>query len=142
MKLIKTSGIFGILLLCSCKMDGSFEKIGDGYQLYYSHKTVDLINSTNQLVIQDIWGYSKSDSFILAYRKIIDSKMSDIDEDKIWKKSHPYDTIQYWIVKKIKIDIDTTYGPLSNREFINLRSELKVNPSMVLQIDKDSVSRN
>ena len=126
-------------MLMSCgRPDGYVDSIDDKYQLYHANRTVDLLTHSNTLLIQDIWGYTKDDSFVLAYRKTNEPGYESVENDKEWNKTHPNDTIQYWMVKT---DTYSVIGPMTYPEYINTRSKFYVNPSLILQIDRDSVVR-
>jgi hypothetical protein len=129
-----------IFLIGSCgRPDGTLESIGGGYKLYYRHKAVDLLNQQNVFLVGDIRGLSKNDSFILVYRKIDFSGVSDETKDRKWIENNPNDTIQYWI---IKLKIDSVYGPLTQNEYKMERYKLKISSSLYLQFDRDSVVRD
>jgi hypothetical protein len=54
-------------------------------------------------------------------------------------KAHPGTNILYWI---LKINIDSVTGPLTYKEFVDLKSKWKVDPFLIMTIGKDSVATN
>ena len=126
MLIIKGFVLVAILFFISCdlKTDGYVESIGNGYKLYHGSKRVDLIDNRNALLIEDLGGYKKDDSFLIVYRKV--------------GRKNPGDSIQYWLAKT---NMDSVYGPFNSMEIEVARSKFGVNPSLIPDLVKDSVAR-
>ena len=117
--------LVAILFFISCDLrtDGYVESIGNGYQLYHGGRRVDLIDHRNGLLIKNIGGYNKDDSFLIVYRKA--------------GEKNPGDSIEYWLAKT---NMDRVYGPFNSMEIEGARLKYAVNPSLTLDLVKDSVA--
>jgi len=126
-----------IALKCTFpRSDATSELLGRGY-FYVNASGRGMIykgdlkkTNTHQLKISgNVEKYRFDDKFITAFRHITPLEFSDSSTNSLFKKQHNGDTLQYWIIDKIK---DSIYGPLTYKEYFTLSKQFNLNSKLKL----------
>jgi hypothetical protein len=123
---------FFLLGKCGNRNDGNTESLGRGYSLYISSHSKDILGTKNNLLVAGIRDYASDDSFITAFRNVNQMSYSLDSTDLIWKKQNLGDSLEFWIINKMK---DSLYGPLNRSEFDDLKNRLKFSSALNLNVD-------